>query len=267
MNKKGIEGWEKLAGAYDFLRPINDETVMPIICRTNEDLLSEFVFESPLDNRCKLYEDSPNDLGASGYFTLYGRSYRIKTICNDLINFLESQNVSFRWNQPFQKTDADMIIWCAGVSDQSSKILKKFNILLGGVVGCWVLMDNPGLTKALKIYGPEPINYINITPYGSNLFISGGYGFVGTRPYDEARKLAEPIMEAMIKELKNWFPKGKFKEKAFCIRPATPSGVPILLRDRLDKTPIIFAVGHCAGGFTQAPYTANMIEKEVNYID
>ena len=178
LNNKGISEWEKLGQIYDFLKPINDESVMPIICRNKEDLLDEFSFESSLDSRCKLYEATElpigllplnkrlKKLGNFGYFTLYGRSYRIKTICINLINFLESKNVSFGWNQPFSKTDSDMAIWCGGVSDQTSKILKEFNILLGGVAGCWVLMDNPGITKACKIYGPEPINYINITADG-----------------------------------------------------------------------------------------------------
>ena len=67
-------------------------------------------------------------------------------------------------------------------------------------------------------------------------------------------------MDSMTNELKKWFPGGKIKEKAYCIRPATPSGVPILLRESLNNVPVIFAVGHCAGGFTQAPYTAKLIE-------
>lgn len=267
LNIQGITEWEKLGKEHDFLKPINNETVMPIICRNQEDLLSEFSFESSLDSRCKLYEGvkPPDGLpGNIGYFTLYGRSYPIKTLCINLINYLESQGIVFRWNKPFEKVNEDLIVWCAGVSDQSSKILGQFNILLGGVVGCWVLMDNPGITKACKIYGPEPVNYLNLTPFQSKLFISGGYGFVGTRTYSEATKLAQPIMDQMIKELKNWFPESEIREKAFCIRPAAPSGVPILLKDNLKGTPVIFAVGHCAGGFTQAPYTAKMIEEMIS---
>ncbi len=267
LNKKGIEEWEKLAKEYDFLKPITDEIVMPIICRSKEDLLSEFDFESSLDSRCKLYENDKNNLDTTGYFTLYGKSYLIKTLSINLINYLESQGVNFRWNESYSKGKTDIIVWCSGVSPQASGILKRFNILFGGVVGCWVLVDNQGITEACKIYGPEPINYLNLTPYEDKLFISGGYGFVGTRIYSEAILLAQPIMEAMIRELKNWFPKVEIKEKAFCIRPATPTGVPILKRENLDTTPIIFAVGHCAGGFTQAPYTANEVAKEVSYLD
>lgn len=266
LNKKGIAEWEKLANEYDFLKPINDETVMPIICRTNDDLLSEFGFESSLDKRCKLYENTKNDLGTVGYFTLYGKSYLIKTICVNLINYLESQGVLFRWSEPFSKADTDLIVWCSGVSAQASEILKEYDILFGGVIGCWILLNNPGITKACKIYGPEPVNYLNITPFEDKLFISGGYGFVGTRTYSEAVSLAQPIMDQMIKELKNWFPESEIKEKAFCIRPATPDGVPILMKDNLNHTPTIFAVGHCAGGFTQAPYTAKVIEKKISLL-
>ena len=110
MNKKGIEEWDRLADKYDFLKPINNETVMPIICRTKEDLLSEFKFESSLDSRCRLYKDSINGLGTSGYFTLYGRSYLIQTLCINLIDYLESKGVLFRWNEPFSKGEADIIV-------------------------------------------------------------------------------------------------------------------------------------------------------------
>ena len=145
-------------------------------------------------------------------------------------------------------------------------MLKGFKILFGGVIGCWVLLDNPGVTKACKIYGPEPVNYLNLTPFEDKLFISGGYGFVGTRIYSEAASLAKPIMDQMIRELKNWFPKSEIKDKAFCIRPATPTGVPVLRKEILDNVQIILAVGHCAGGFTQAPHTANEIAQEVSFL-
>jgi glycine/D-amino acid oxidase-like deaminating enzyme len=276
LNRQGILEWEKLGKEYDFLKPIPDESVMPIICRSKEDLLDEFNFESSLDNRVKLHDGielpqslSPlnsrlNNLGKLGFFTLYGRSYQIKTICKNLITYLESQKVSFKWNEYFSKTDADLIIWCSGVTPETSLFLRQFNILLGGVIGCWVAIDNPGITQACKIYGPEPVNYINVTPIGSKLLMSGGYGFVGSRPYDESIKLAEPIMEAMVSEVKKWLPDSKIKEKAFCIRPATPSGIPTLFRNALNKTPIIFAVGHGAGGFTQASYTAKRVEEISN---
>lgn len=272
LNKKGAAEWEKLGKEYGFLKPNDDESTMPIICRSKNDLLGEFGFESSLDERCKLYEGTPlpvelspltpnqSALGNLGYLTLYGRTYYVQTICTNLINYLESQGVSFNWNQGFSKGDEDLIVWCSGVSKQASSLLKEFKILLEGVIGCWVSMDNPGITRACKIYGPEPVNYINITPFGSTLFMSGGYGFVGARPYGEAVKLGEPIMEAMISEIEKWFPRSKIKEKAFCIRPSTPTGVPTMLKGNLNGTPIVIAVGHCAGGFTQAPYTAEMIK-------
>lgn len=278
LNKQGISEWEKLGKEYDFLKPISGGSIMPIICRSKEDLLDEFGFEHSLDDRVKLYEGAQlpkaiqplnlnlDSLGRLGFFTVYGSTYQVKTLCNNLINYLESQNVLFKWNHFFSKADTDIIVWCSGITPQSSLFLRSFNILLGGVIGCWVAIDNTGITQACKIFGPEPINYLNLTPVGSTLLISGGYGFVGTHFYDEATILAKPIMDSMVEEIKRWLPKGKIKEKAFCIRPATPNGIPILKRDNLNQTPIIFAVGHCAGGFTQAPYTAKEIAEEVNNI-
>lgn len=204
LNIRGVAEWEKLGVEHDFLKPISNETVMPIICRSKEDLLGEFNFEHSLDKRTNIFKGnklpkslSPlnpklDELGQLGYFTLYGRTYQIKTLCTSLIN------------------------------------------------------------------------YLNLTPVGSALLISGGYGFVGNRPYKKAVKLAQPIMDLMVSEIRKWLPGVRIKENAFCIRPATPSGVSVLEKRYLDKTPIIFAVGHSAGGFTQAPYTAMSIEREIS---
>lgn len=272
LNKRGILEWEKLGKEYDFLKPISYESVMPIICRNREDLIGEYDFESSLDKRSRIYKNMilPNslkpllqrqeELGNLGYFTVYGKAYSIKTICNKLIDFLKSEGVSFLWNKSYSNIPTDTIVWASGVSLEASNLLEKFSILLGGVIGCWIAMDNPGITQACKIYAGEPVNYINITPEGSNLYLSGGYGFVGVRPYGEAVKMAQPIIEYMTEEVKKWFPGSKIKNKAFCVRPSTPTGVPVLIKHKLNKIPIIFAVGHCAGGFTQAPYTAERVK-------
>lgn len=271
-NKKGILEWEKLGKEYDFLKPISNESIMPIICRSKEDLLGEYNFESSLDSNCKLFEntdllDSLNPLserqealGNLGYFTVFGKTYSIKTICYKLIDFLESQGVSFLWKQSYSGIPTDTIIWASGVSLEASNLLADFNILLGGVIGCWIKMDNPGITQACKIYAGEPVNYINITPAGQTLYLSGGYGFVGVHPYQETIQMAQPIIEYLKEEVKKWLPKSEIKNTAFCIRPATPTGVPALDKQKLNDIPIIFAMGHSAGGFTQAPYTAQRVK-------
>lgn len=282
LNKKSVTLWEKLKEEYDFLTPVNNTNIMPILCRTRKDLIDEFEYEHSLDENCILYENMNlpenlsalrqhlKDLGNFGYFTLHGNTYYVKKVCNDLINYLESHDVSFSWNQYIdekillKKNDSDIVVLCSGVSSQTSELLNKFDILLQGVVGCWVLIDNCGITIPCKIYGPEPVNYINITPTKTELIISGGYGFVGIRSYEEAVKLAKPIMEALIDEVQKWFPNSQIKEKAYCIRPALPTGVPTLATHHLDTgIPIIVAVGHAAGGFTQAPQTAALIKDAI----
>ncbi len=287
LNKKGIDGWEELSNEYDFIKPVTDHHVMPIICRSKTDLLDEFSAEKSFDKRCKLYENetlpdsllalaaNQKELGNLGYFTLYGNAYYAKTLCYSLINFLESQGVDFLWNKHvadamlFESKDhfpysVDAVAWCSGVSHHAAEILSGFNMLLCGVMGCWIEIDNPGITVPCKIYGPEPVNYINITPKGNKLLMSGGYGFVGTRTHGEAIELGKPIMDAMIEEVKKWFPKSPIKNQAYCIRPATPTGVPSVTIDKLNKKfPIVVTVGHSAGGFTQAPNTAETIKEKL----
>ncbi len=288
LNKKGIHLWEKLQEKYDFLKPVVDTNIMPIICRKKEDLIGEFKFEHDLDKRVTLYknENLPSslrplrqqqkNLGNLGYFTLYGKGYLVKTVCFNLINYLESKGVLIVWNKfvNVKEIDSlnsqykgDVVVWNSGISLQSASLLKNFNISLAGVLGVWVRVDNPGITVPCKIFGPEPVNYINITPNKSELLMSGGYGFVGTRTYDEAIELGTPIMDALIEEVKRWLPKSRIKEKAYCIRPSTPTGVPTLVMKYLDdNTPMIITVGHCTGGFTQAPNTADSIKKRLDDI-
>lgn len=288
LNKKGILLWEGLQKKYQFLKPVVNTDVMPIICRNIEDLRSEFKFEHNLDKGVTLYEKevlpeslSPfrqhlKNLGEVGYFTLYGKAYPVKTVCKNIIVYLESKGVKFIWNKYVSAHNMKQInyiykstavVWCSGISPQSALLLNRFNISLAGVIGVWVSIDNPGITVPCKIYGPEPVNYINITPHGSTLLMSGGYGFVGTRTYDEAVESAEPIMEAIIDEVKKWLPESKIREKAYCIRPSTPTGVPTLVTRYLDdNTPLIITVGHCAGGFTQSPNTAKSIKGRLDRI-
>lgn len=282
FNKLGIKLWEKMQHKYSFLSPVIDTAVMPIICRSREDLMSEFAFEHSLDVSCKLYEETPlpkelspfsprlNTLGNLGYFTLHGSAYCVKTICSKMIHYLESCGVQFLWNQMISEvrlstltypSQTDAFVWCSGISPESAIILEKFNISLCGVIGCWATVENPGVTLPCKMYGPEPVNYINVTPTKSLLLMSGGYGFVGTRRYEEAKQLGRPIMTAFIREIKRWLPHARIREKAYCIRPATPNGVPTLLTRKINKVPFIIAVGHAAGGFTESPYTALQIRK------
>lgn len=279
-NKKGFALWKELSNTCEFIKPVVNTTVMPILCRTKNDLLEEFEYEHSLDSVCKLYEGQSlqkelsslqphlDSLGNLGYFTLRGLAYYSRDICIEIIRYLESQGVSFIWNHLVSDLNSmhptDYIVWCSGISKQTADILSAFSISFGGVIGCWVEIENPGIILPFKIYGPEPVNYINITPHDSALLMSGGYGFVGTHPYDEAVEYARPIMRQMIAEVNKWFPDCKILNKAYCIRPATPTGVPTLVTHYLkDKTPIIVAVGHSAGGFTQAPYTAELIWDEL----
>ncbi len=288
LNKEGIRMWELLGNKYDFLQPFKHDTVMPIICRSKDDLLSEFTYEHSLDKRVRLCENQvlPDTLlpfnnrlsmlGGFGYFTLFGSAYYAKSICHNIVEYLSKLGTTFIWDTTisdkhllssdyyFENLKADALVCCSGVSLDTTQLLSKFNVLLAGVIGCWVEVDNPGIKVACKIYGPEPVNYINITPSKTSLLLSGGYGFVGSRPHNEASLLAKPIMDDMLKEVKQWLPDSTIKATSYCIRPATPTGVPTLVVNHKNKLPIIIAVGHSAGGFTQSPVTAISISKEIS---
>ncbi len=295
LNADGVKHWEEIRKEYSFISPIANSSDLPMIARSRSDMQDEFQYDSDIYSKTTSYEDAQlpdslrpfqthlNELGGYGYYTTYGTAYRAKTLCIKLINFLEQKGVSFLWStsvstellkdetsytpiESIRKTDA--IVWCAGVSHHASQLLSQYGILIQGVAGCWVAIDNPGVYEACKIYGPEPINYINVTPAGKQLLLSGGYGFVGTRGYDEVATFTTPLMDSFIDEVKRWVPDCHITEQAICIRPSTPSGMPAFAVHHTNKgTPIIIAAGHAAGGFTQAPATAQMIDQELHKLN
>ncbi len=292
-NTAGVNEWKSLVANYDFIKPIANSTYMPMLSRSRDVLREEFAFDSSLDENSVLHEGSElpsslsplrthlTELGNIGYYTSYCMAFYSRTLCIKLIEFLEAEGVKFSWSTNVSDEiieeqehklledfgDTDAIVWCAGVTPHSSQLLSKYGILIQGVMGCWLSIDNPGVNEACKIYGPEPLNYINITPSGNQLLLSGGYGFVGTRPHSEAKILAQPLMDALIEEVKRWFPDCKITDQAFCIRPSTPSGLPVFATHKTNNNlPVIIAAGHAAGGFTQAPATAGRVLDELQKV-
>jgi glycine/D-amino acid oxidase-like deaminating enzyme len=282
INRAGMQGWKELA--FDGLVPMAaPPDTMTIVCREDGDLISEHAGEVALDPHI-VSEPTPtlpadvaqlrDSVGGvvAGSFVVTGNAYYAKTLCCQLLSRLESDGVTFLWNTRIPSVAeaarygrnsnvADGVIWAAGVSVGGGRELLAHGLMLQGVAGAWTTIENPGFLRPFKVLGAEPTNFINCTPQGESLVLSGGYGFVGQRPLSEARRLAQPILGAFLREVAWWFFNGNEARlqdapTAMCIRPSLPNGIPEVKLVNNGPVACIVCVGHCAGGFTQSPAVA-----------
>lgn len=285
VNGRGMDGWHRLnAERPDIFTPTSEAELLPIICTSAEDLKSEWAAERRLDplrvtnpvkgipNGLAPLESRISDHTLHGSFLVAGTAYQVKTICCQLISELEITGVDFCWNSRIDvESDGGLplpkgwVIWAAGASTVHTQLLHRAQILLQGVLGCWAELPNPGFTRPFKLLGVEPVNFINVTPVGGVLLLSGGYGWVGERPYHEAIIRAAPLVETFASEVNRLFQgtgAGIVSDArtAACIRPSLPSGEPLVKELHLwPKHRVVMCVGHAAGGFTQSPAVAERI--------
>jgi glycine/D-amino acid oxidase-like deaminating enzyme len=283
-NKSGINSWAELnLQNADLFCPTSTLGLLPIVCTNKEDLLSEHAAEFGFDPKSvtdpvtalppQLMPLEPKlaDGTLYGSFQVAGTAYSVKTLCRRLIQWLQQRSVDFHWYEKIDYDSTDRlpvpdgdVVWAAGVSTGATRFMSENNILLQGVVGCWIALQNSGFEHPFKVLAAEPVNFINCTPMGPVLLTSGGYGWVGERPYADAVSLAKPIADAMVSEVSRLLTRGTAEdlarcETAFCIRPALPSGVPLVgvITKPGSHHRVVICVGHAAGGFTEAPAVAD----------
>jgi hypothetical protein len=284
LNREGLDAWRCLSAMHpELFSPTETSGCLHIVCANSDDLANEQRAEHELDpeNVSSPYQSLPDSLAPLerqfsagvlyGSFTVAGMAYRVKTLCVRLITHLETVGVIFNWNHRanWDTDDYSLLgadeIWAGGVSTTTSAFLADNGVLLQGVAGCWIALPNPGLTESFKIFGPEPVNFINATPVGPMVLLSGGYGWMGQRPYPEVEALARPLRVKFEESVARFFCKAgeslpQDLPRGLCLRPSLPSGVPeIRMLSRTGDLRRILCVGHAAGGFTQAPAVAKQV--------
>jgi hypothetical protein len=285
LNTAGLEAWTQLSTDHpDLFRPISSWGRLPIVCTRRDELFSEHTAEVALDpaHVTDPVQSLPPELAQlegqleagilCGSFLVRGNAYQVRTLCSGLIEWLEANDVRFHWNQPVDLTGTGQlplpegdVVWAAGVSKGAAQLLSRLDILLQGVMGCWIALPNPGYIHPFKVLANEPVNFINCTPVASKVLLSGGYGWVGERSYDEAERLAVPLARSFASEVTRLFGVDNIREfdayeSAICIRPSLPSGVSeVKMVGEVDGHRLLICVGHAAGGFTQSPAVADRI--------
>ena len=195
---------------------------------------------------------------------LPGSAWKIQSIAKDLIGYLANQHqVNFRWNTHI--TDDKLpgnAVWAIGTTYGQPSNHQQIS-KVQGVAGCWVEIPNPGFHEAFKISLPQPIGYVNCTPAGGTLLVSGGFGWSGTRSYDETEKLMQPIAQIFGEKIGQCFginpvelsTQGKYPVTV-CVRPSSPTGLADIRTRSEGSGSHIYISGSSKSGSTQSPVLA-----------
>lgn len=215
-------------------------------------------------------QSSPEGV-VSGLVKVPGSSWAIQSLWTDMYKSLSQQkNIEFNWDSPITKRrdlpPGDAYVWAAGIGYDTPDLYRDHG-RVQGVGGWWLTVPNPGYTAPFKFVAPQPCGVINLTPNGKSLYVSGGFGWVGERPYEEAKKFLEPIKEHFMRaasSLLHLNPASiNLDEVDYCIRPSTPTGLPDIAMHTYDKRSHITISGAGKAGATQAPLLAMHVAKEL----
>ena len=187
-------------------------------------------------------------------------------------------HVKFKWDTQVQSfTDvskSDIYVWAVGVGYKTPDFYKT-NGRVQGIGGWWVTIPNQGFKTAFKISAPQPSGYINFTPDRDNVHISGGFGWVGERPFEEAELLLTHSKQQFVAHLSRYLNIAEDIIDAYgvscCVRPSTPTGMPDINEFDVDGNTHYTISGAGKAGATQAPliglFIANKLGAHVAEID
>ena len=195
---------------------------------------------------------------------LAGSAWRIKSLGFYILSELESdQKVKIIWHKTVKNISnipkSDVIIWTVGTTHLLPDIYSKY-CRIQGIPGCWLTIPNKGFNTPFKVSLPQPSGYINVTPDGDLLHISGGFGWTGELNFYQSAALMEPVKQHFLKQIAMLFkiPINRLKNSreyhfGICVRPSSPTGLPDVRDLKLNGIRYIFLSGSGKSGSTQAP--------------
>jgi hypothetical protein len=271
LNYAGMESWNLLRSLDQTL---DEFLISPrdiyVAFQTKEAMQNDFESESSF-NRLKNDNISIVEQGILGapihathseLLRVPGSTWRIQSVWKYFYRKLSNEpNVHFEWNRMIEEElpDGDAYVWAIGSTHNVPELYRKKS-RVQGLGGAWIQIKNPGFKESFKISAPHPSGYINFTPDGEVLSISGGFGWIGERNFQEAEKLLKPVEQKLIEHVSMFLaiPKDELKKHArgFCIRPATPTCLPDIQNFFLNGKQHIMISGGGKAGATQAPLLA-----------
>lgn len=211
------------------------------------------------------------------------------SFCRTLIRHLTEAGATFHWDQrvsghaapepPWGKfaspgfgvLSADVYVIDAGIPQGDVLVGSESQNRIMGVAGCFIRIPNPGLRGPIKILAQEPTGFVNVTRHGTDLLLSGGYGFIGNSQADPESSGVRILFDGLEQVARAIFPaayqaalSSSSLSRRACARPSTPTGLPVLEKRRgPGGSQIVVAGGNSAGGFTQAPAMGRIIREAI----
>lgn len=275
LNYRGLTAWRKLAKEYPFIEKyiLTDDGV-DVYFMVKSAFEDDLAMETEFCNRyfcasqVKVAQNQDFDSLYSKKLVVPGISIKVKSLAIDLLNRLgENTSVSFRWGSTVKdatQLEAKTIVWTSGVTHKQPIEYLEHDVQ--GIVGCWATIPNQGYKIPFKIATPAPSAYINFTPDGNELHISGGFGWTGEYVSGSSiRLLAKPIAEDFIKQINRYLSTNITVESVdYCTRPSTPTGQPLLLTESSHGKKNIFITGSAKSGTTHAPVLSEYVLEQIN---
>lgn len=267
LNYKGLAEWKSLVQKYPFIGSglIHNDGVS-VYFKDGKDFEGDLEMESEF---CRRYYSSgevqvaENDTFDGLYakkLIVPGMTIRVKSIAMELLDRLEAiDKVRFRWGHLIEgaaQLSEDAVVWTSGVTAAQPVEYEDHDVQ--SIVGCWITVPNSGYRKPFKIAADAPSAYMNFTPDGDQLHISGGFGWTGEyTDIEMIKRLAEPVAKHFVEEINDSLgTSASIKEVDYCIRPSTPTGQPLLLTTQSGGKTNIFISGSAKSGTTHAPVLA-----------
>lgn len=270
LNYQGMKAWIELTQKYPFINDhiINSDGVEVYFqdkMSFDADLAMETEFCRRYFNESKVLQ-AQNEILDKLYdkkIIVPGFGIRLKSLAQELIKKLEANpKVSFHWEETVVSSgqlQADLVVWTSGVTHVQPKEYNEYNVQ--GIVGCWATVPNRGFDVPFKIAAPVPSAYMNLTPDGKDLHVSGGFGWTGEyADISDIKPIAKPVAKHFVNHVNNYLGTSlTTKDVDYCIRPSTPTGQPLLLTKRADGKTHVYVSGSAKSGTTHAPILSEFV--------
>lgn len=275
LNYRGLAAWDGLIRKYPFisahvLTRNGVDVYFTDAATFNDDLVMETEFCQRYFRGGKVQAKQNDELTSlySKKLIVPGLTIRVRSLANDLLNRLETdKNIRLHWDSTIENGDElknQIIIWTAGVTHIQTTEYQEHNV--EGIVGCWVTIPNRGYSQPFKIAAPAPSAYMNFTPDETQLHVSGGFGWTGV--YTEAsivKEIAVPMAKHFVGQINKYLDANvKTADVDYCVRPSTPTGLPLRLTKSSNSKLNIFITGSGKSGTTHAPVLSEYVLKQID---
>jgi len=275
LNYKGLAAWNDLIRKYPFMSSyVLSRDGVDVYFTDKASFDDDLVMEAEF---CERYfkagtvQARQNDELKSLYskkLVVPGLTIRVMSLATDLLERLEiDTNVRLHWESTIangDKLNNQVIIWSAGVTHTQPTEYQEHDVQ--GVVGCWVTIPNRGYHQPFKIAAPPPSAYMNFTPDGSQLHVSGGFGWTGE--YTEGsiiNEIAAPLAEHFVGQINKYLDANvKTEDVDYCVRASTTTGQPVQLTKTSHGKRNIFITGSGKSGTTHAPVLSEYVLKQID---